>query len=129
MKFIITESKIEKIIFRFLDMKDYNIVKKKYSPILGQKKAKTIVGTYYHFVLPGNDYSDIRYSSWDGRLFITSELLYEVIDMFSIEDEDDALIYISEFVEGILDKEIDVSHISFFSKDSFSGWNVFELED
>jgi len=126
MKFIITESKIEKLVFKFLSMKNYNIVKKQYSPI---SAVKTIVGTYYHFVLPGNDYSDIRYSSWDGRLYITSELLYEIMDMFSIENEDDVLIYISEFVESILDKEIDVSHISFFSKDSFFGWDVFELED
>ena len=126
MKFIITESKIEKIIFRFLDMKDYNIVKKKYSPILGQKKAKTIVGTYYHFVSPGNDYSDIRYSSWDGRLFITTELIEEVMDMFSIED-DDTLIYISEWVEKQLEREIDVLNVSYIGRGSVFGLGIFDL--
>ena len=126
MKFIITESKIEKIIFRFLDMKDYNIVKKKYSPILGQKKTKTIVGTYYHFVLPGNNYSDIRYSSWDGRLFITTELIEEVMNMFSIED-DDTLIYISEWVEKQLEREIDVLNVSYIGKESVFGLDIFDL--
>jgi len=126
MKFIITESKIEKIVFRFLDMKDYNIVKKKYSPILGQKKAKTIVGTYYHFVSPGNDYSDIRYSSWDGRLFITTELIEEVMDMFSIED-DDTLIYISEWVEKQLEREIDILNVSYIGRGSVFGLGIFDL--
>lgn len=116
---------MERIIFKYLNSKSFEIIKKKYYPSLA---TKTIVGTYYHFVSPGNDTSDMRYSSYDGRLFISSELLYDVMDMFSM-DEDDALIYISEWVEEEINKEIDIENVSYFSKNSLFGWDVFELED
>ena len=116
---------MERIIFKYLNSKTFEIIKKKYYPYFSTEE---IVGTYYHFVLPGNDTSDMRYSSFDGRLYITSELLYDVMDMFSIE-EDDALIYISEWVEEEINKKIDIYNVSYFSKNSLFGWNVFELED
>lgn len=114
MKYIITESKRDSAVFRYLDMKDYVQKKQKFIDHPGVKSSRL------YFMHPSDEYADILYSYWNGRLIISGELHEEIMSFF-IMDEIDAELVISEWVENKINKEIDVTQITIAYKTSISG--------
>ena len=102
MKYIIPQSKLENIIFKYLDMK-------------GLKQIKTSVA--YNFYIPdGEDGKHFLINcGLDGDCFISSILAQDVCDMFSI-DPDDSLSMIRNWIESKTDIKI-VSYNSDFGAD------------
>lgn len=86
MKYIISESRLENIIFKYLDDKFEGIERKK--------------GKYSDIVLslPGEEYGLI---GWErpGTLYVYSEIVDEINLMFSMQDSD-ALDVIGRYVES-----------------------------
>jgi hypothetical protein len=122
MKYLITENKLEKVVFKFLDGKDLKMVKKKI------KHYSDITSTRIFFVLNESDKtSEITYDGWSGKLFISSVLCDEVFNFFSLEDEGDSEIIISDWVESKINKEIDIFKVQSYHPDSFSG-SIFEID-
>ena len=86
MKYIITENRLNDIIFKFLDMK-YGA--------LEQKKGK-----YYDIVFhfPGEEYGKLGWEK-SGVLYVFYELMDEISDYFGLESND-SLRVIGKWVEG-----------------------------
>ena len=74
MKYLITESKLNKVIFRYLDNQDFIQVEDK--------------DTIYFVNSQGDDYSQIRYDMSDNFSFINYELVDEISSFFSLNDSD-----------------------------------------
>jgi hypothetical protein len=71
MKYLITESQLDKAIFRYLDNQDFIQVKK---------------GDYIYFVNSENDeFAPIRYDKDENWCNIDYELIQEIYDFFSLE--------------------------------------------
>lgn len=122
MKYLITENKLEKVVFKFLDGKDLKMVKKKI------KHYSDITSTRIFFVFNESDKtSEITYDGWSGKLFISSNLRDEVFNFFSLEEEGDSEIIISDWVESKINKEIDIFKVHSYHPDSFSG-SIFEID-
>jgi hypothetical protein len=74
MKYLITESQIDKVIFKYLDNQDFVIIKRK----------KQI-----YFANSDNDkFSQIRYDKKDGWCFISYKLIEEISRFFSLHTAD-----------------------------------------
>ena len=86
MKYIITESKLNNIIFKYLDMK-YGA--------LEQKKGK-YVDIVFHF--PGEEYGVLGWEK-SGDLYVCYELRYEISNLFGLENVN-SLRVIGKWVEG-----------------------------
>lgn len=63
------------------------------------------------------------YDSWSGRLLMTYELVSELMNLFSLEDEIDAELIISYWVEEKLNVDIDVTNHATYGRDSLLGGN------
>jgi hypothetical protein len=74
MKYLITESKLNKVIFRYLDNQDFIQVEDK--------------DTIYFVNSQGDKYSQIRYDMSDNFSFINYELVDEISSFFSLSDSD-----------------------------------------
>ena len=86
MKYIITENRLNSIIFKYLDVK-YGA--------LEQKKGK-----YYDIVFhfPGEEYGKLGWEK-SGVLYVFYELMDEISDYFGLESND-SLRVIGKWVEG-----------------------------
>ena len=91
MKYLITESQLDKVIFRYLDNQDFIEV----------RRSKEIC-----FLNSSDDlWAVMKYRS--GKLIISDELTYEIESFFSI-DQDDAEITIKDWVSNEIGKDIDI---------------------
>jgi hypothetical protein len=74
MKYLITESQREKVIFKYLDNQDFIQIEK------GNK--------IYFANSESDEYAQIRYDKDDGWCGIYDELIYEISSFFSLEQTD-----------------------------------------
>ena len=100
MKFKITESKIENIVFKYLDGLDMNIRELTYKNTK-MKKIRFEVDD----VLPY-----IEFFLNDKRCFIKYEFIQEIKDFFSISYED-SIKYIVKWVEKTIDVSVEKIHV------------------
>ena len=95
MKYIITESQLDKAIFRYLDHQDFIQINK---------------GESIYFVnSEGDEYAQIRYAISDGWCFINENLLEEVSSFFSLEDSNEV---IGGWVENTLQMKVSDTEIT-----------------
>jgi len=87
MKYIITESQLDKVIFRYLNIKDFIQIK--------------IVGTIYFVNSEGDEYAQIIFDKDDGWCIINYELINELSSFFSLDDFDSEQV-IGRWVENTL---------------------------
>ena len=105
MKYIITESKLENIIFKYLDMKDLFVVgRTRNIHFFPSRKSRD-----------DGEYPIISYDKIDKHSFISSTFAEDVCSLFSIDPEY-SLKVISEWVGNKLDVEIE-SYNSDFGAD------------
>jgi hypothetical protein len=100
MKYIITKSQLDKVIFKYLDNQDFIQIKK---------------GKHIYFVnSEGDKYAQIRYdkpAGWfrydksDGRCYIDIKLINEISTFFSLQ-ESDSKQFIGRWVENTLQMRI-----------------------
>jgi hypothetical protein len=93
MKVILKESQIEKMVFRYLDNKNFHIVK-------SEKKLNI-----YFLENESDELAQIKYWVWANDIVIYSELTDEISSMFSL-DKDDAEYVIAEWTCNKLDKSM-----------------------
>jgi len=105
MKYIITESKLENIIFKYLDMKDLYLL-------------STVNSSYFFYSRKSFDdgeYPIIFYDNKHKDCFVSSAFVEDVSSLFSIDPEY-SLKVISDWVANKLDVEIE-SYNSDFGAD------------
>jgi hypothetical protein len=91
MKFIITESKLNNIIFKYLDNQDFIKIEK---------------GNKVYFVNSNNDeYAQIKYDKKNGWCFTTFDLVKEISSFFSMEYSDSEEV-IGKWVENTLQMRV-----------------------
>jgi len=91
MKYLITESQIDKVIFKYLDNQDFIQIKK---------------GDKIYFVNSESDkYGQIRYDKSDGWCGIYYELIDEISAFFSMEESDSESV-IGRWVENTLQMKV-----------------------
>ena len=96
MKYLITESKLDKVIFKLLDNQNF---------IKIEKHNKI------YFVNSENDqYAKIRYDKKDGWCYIYYELITEISNFFSLEYSDSEDV-IGRWVENTLQMKVTNPHI------------------
>jgi hypothetical protein len=91
MKYLITESQREKVIFRYLDNQDFIPIEK------GDK--------IYFANSEGDKYAQIRYGKDDGRCVMKYELIKEISSFFSLEESDSEKV-IGIWVENTLQMKV-----------------------
>ena len=90
MKYIITESQREKVIFKYLNNQDF--VQKEY-------------GEYIYFLNSKDDiYAHIKYNPIRGWITISTDLMKEISSFFS-SDNNDSLSAIAHWVENEIEAE------------------------
>ena len=97
MKYLITESQIDKLIFKYLDNQDFIQIKKDDS---------------IYFAYSENDeYAQIRFDKDDGWCFISIDLTKEISSFFSLELTDSNEV-IGRWVENTLQMRVTHTHRS-----------------
>ena len=91
MKYLITESQREKVIFRYLDNQDFIPIEK------GDK--------IYFANSEGDEYAQIRYDKDDGWCGIYYKLIDEISSFFSLEQNDSEKV-IGRWVENTLQMRV-----------------------
>ena len=91
MKFSITESKLNKVIFNYLNQKHFI--------------KKEINDTIYFLYNIDDEYAQIRYDKNDGWCFIYYKLIEEISLFFSMEESDSEQV-IGRWVENYLQMEV-----------------------
>ena len=91
MKYLITESQIDRVIFRYLDNQDFIQI----------KKGNTI----YFVNSEGDEYSQIRYDKSDGWCYVYWTLIEEISSFFSLE-QTNAEQVIGRWVENTLQMRV-----------------------
>ncbi len=87
MKYIITESQLNKIIFKYIDLKRFIQIEK---------------GSNIYFVNSESDrFAQIRYSKKSGLCFIDANLIKEISSFFSLDQYDSRKV-ITRWVENTL---------------------------
>jgi hypothetical protein len=94
MKYLITESKLEKVIFRYLDNQDFIQIKR--------------VSLTYFVNSKDDEYAQIKYSSLGGCT-ISPELIKEISSFFSL-DESDSESAIGRWVGNTLQMRVTGTH-------------------
>ena len=96
MKYIITESQLNRFIFKYIDLKRFIQVEE---------------GGKIYFTNSENDeYAQIRYDKSDGWCFINYDLIREISSFFSLQRSDSEQV-ISRWVENTL--QMKVTNIAF----------------
>ena len=91
MKYLITESQIDKVIFKYLDNQDFIQIKK---------------GDRIYFVnSEGDEYAQIRYDKSDELCYIKHNLVNEISSFFSLEVSDSEQT-IGRWVENTLQMKV-----------------------
>ena len=91
MKYIITESQLDKVIFRYLNIKDFIQIK--------------IGNTIYFVNSEGDKYAQIRFNKKDGWCYIYWELVDEISSFFSLDGTDSEQV-IGRWVENTLQMRV-----------------------
>lgn len=91
MKYLITESQINKAIFKYLDNQDFIRVDKN--------------NRIFFVNSEGDEYSQIRYNKNDGWCFINFHLVKEISSFFSLELNDSEEV-IGKWVESTLQMKV-----------------------
>jgi hypothetical protein len=87
MKYLITESQLDKVIFKYLDNQDF---------IQIEKNDKV-----YFVNSEGDEYAQIRFDKYDGWCFIYYKLIDEISTFFSMQESDSEQV-IGRWVENTL---------------------------
>ena len=87
MKYLITESKLEKVIFRYLDNQNFIQIEKN--------------GSIYFINSEGDEYGQIRYDKEDGWCGIYYKLIEDISSFFSLQEYDSKQV-IGRWVENTL---------------------------
>ena len=91
MKYLITESQFDKIIFKYLDNQDFIQINKK---------------NKIYFVNSKDDkFAQIRYDEVDGQCYIHHNLINEISEFFSLEFVD-CMVVIGRWVENTLQMKV-----------------------
>ena len=116
MKYIILESKLEQLVDIFLDEQNFVVIEHK----IELKK-------YFYFVHSENSkHAQIVYDVWSGRLFFNDNLLSSILGFFNI-DEDDASIYIRNWVQNKLNYKINIWSVKSYNENSIIGHILLKL--
>jgi hypothetical protein len=109
MRYIITESRLEKVVFKYLDTKLKGIKKKK--------------GRYLDtvFVFPGEEHGVIAHNFTDD-LYILTDLVKDVMTMFSV-DVDTARGFFGKYFESKYNLRVDRTPVI-----PYSNWAEFKLK-
>ena len=99
MKYLITESQLDKIIFRYLDNQDFIRIERK--------------DRIYFVNSEGDDYAQIRYDKKDGWCGIHYELVNEISSFFSLEKYD-SIDGIGRWVENTLQMRVNNTILTTF---------------
>jgi hypothetical protein len=91
MKYIITESKLNQVIFKYLDNQDFIQIEKN--------------GSIYFINSEGDEHAQIRYDKSDGWCIINYELINELSSFFSL-DEFNSEQVIGRWVENTLQMRV-----------------------
>ena len=95
MKYLITESQFDKVIFKYLDNQDFIQIEK---------------DDRIYFVNSENDeYSQIRFDKEDGWCFIYYKLIEEISAFFSLQESDSEQV-IGRWVENTLQMRVTNTH-------------------
>ena len=89
MKYLITESQLDKVIFKYLDNQDFIRIDKGNNIYFANSK--------------GDEYAQIRYAISDGWCFIDENLFEEISNFFSLEDSNEV---IGKWVENTLQMKV-----------------------
>jgi len=104
MKFLITESQFDKVVFKYLDNQDFII----------RKSTKTSFGVsnITHFLNSSGDLAADSLINFyrDGDCWINAELIDEVAKFFSM-DFNDSKYVIGRWVEHTLDEKVQEVHV------------------
>ena len=91
MKYIITESQLDKVIFRYLDNQDFIKIE--------------IEDSIYFVNSEGDEFAQIRYNKDDGWCYISWKLVGEIYSFFSMDKSDSEKI-IGKWVENTLQMRV-----------------------
>ena len=91
MKYIITDSKLDSVIFLYLDNQDFIQI----------ERGNNI----YFFNSEGDKYAQIRYDKDDGWCGIHYKLIYEISSFFSLEESESEKV-IGRWVENTLNMSV-----------------------
>jgi hypothetical protein len=97
MKYLITESQLDRVIFKYLDNQDF---------IQIEKNDKI-----YFVNSEDDEYGQIRYDKDDGWCYIYYELIHEISSFFSL-DETDSKEIIGRWVEDTYQMKVTYTHNS-----------------
>jgi hypothetical protein len=104
MKYLITESQIDRVIFKYLDNQDF---------------IKIDTGDNIYFInSEGDKYAQIRYTKSDGWCYTYWKLVEEISSFFSLEQTDSEQV-IGRWVEDTLQMRVSVVNSQ---KSDFSYW-------
>ena len=101
MKYLITESQLDNIIFKYLDNQDF---------IQIEKNDKV-----YFVNSEGDEYAQIRYDKDDGWCVIGYKLIDEISSFFSIQESDSKKV-IGRWVENTLQMKVTNTPHAFFNR-------------
>ena len=87
MKYLITESQLDKVIFTYLNNQDFIQIKKN--------------DNIYFVNSEGDEYAQIRFDKYDGWCYIDNDLIREISSFFSLRQSDSKQV-ISRWVENTL---------------------------
>jgi len=91
MKYLITESQIDNIIFMYLDNQDFIQIKKEHN--------------IYFVNSEGDEYGQIRFDKDDGWCYVYHKLIKEISSFFSMDEHDSEQV-ICRWVENTLQMKV-----------------------
>ncbi len=102
MKYLITESQIDRLIFKYLDNQDFIQIEKKDS--------------IYFVNSEGDEYAQIRYDKNNGWCYIYWKLIGEISSFFSLGENDSQKV-IGRWVENTLQVRVTNTHRRWYQDD------------
>ncbi len=91
MKYLITESQLDKVIFRYLDIKNFIQIER---------------GNNIYFInSEGDEFAQIRFDKKYGSCYIYNKLINEISSFFSL-GQTDTILVISRWVENTLQMRV-----------------------
>ena len=91
MNYLITESQFDRVIFKFLDNKDFIKI----------EKGETI----YFVNSEDDEYDQIRYKKSDGWCYVNYNIIDEISNFFSLQDDDSEQV-IGRWVENTIQMKV-----------------------
>ena len=91
MKYLITESQFDKVIFRYLDKQDFIVT--------GNDTSLFFINS------EGDEYAQIKYNEEDGWCYISIDLIEEIASFFSLQPYDSKEV-IGRWVENTLQMKV-----------------------